>query len=117
MADNISNTMAKNVSASAVRCSINFRQVDEIVRNEMPDEFDSHKFILKFLKMYAVSYALLLIKHNEVKGAHSQLSNFLSRNAKKLKIERVYKEDPEDEKSNSIFGNEVPNAHWRKIKK
>ena len=106
------NKVNKTILTDVAEYKINYDEIADIV-SIMDYEFDSHQFINSFVKKYPTSYGYLLIKYDDVTSTHSQIANFLRNNAKDLQIE----EDANKEKSNSIFGNEVPNAHWRKINK
>ena len=89
---------------------INYNEIEDVVKNVMGNDFDSHKLIEKFILNYPASYGSLLIKHNNVATAHSEISNFLRNHADKLEIEKV----GSDKVSKDIFGNDVTNADWKK---
>ncbi len=84
-------------------------EVREIV-NRLESEFDSHKFIREFIFACTRSYGNLLVKHGNVTTAHAEIANFLRNHAEELSIEKI----GEDKISKDIFGNDVPNANWRK---
>lgn len=75
----------------------------------MPKEFDSHDFIRRFIWECPKTYGELLIKHNNVKNAHAEISNYLRNYANELEIEQL-----PDRNSADIFGNTVLNANWTK---
>lgn len=85
-------------------------QVKEVIKM-MPESFDSHEFIKKFIKEKPSLYGHMLIERDNVTTVHSEIANFLRNYADGLRIEKV----PNGKMSDSIFGNEVPNACWRKI--
>ena len=76
----------------------------------MPQNFDSHDFIRKFIWEYPKIYGGLLIKHENVTTAHAEISNYLRYNASKLGI----KELDEKTESEDIFKTKRPCAKWEK---
>lgn len=85
------------------------KQAKQIINN-LEGEFDSHTFIQEFIKKYPKSYGELLIKYENATTVNSMIANYLRTNASKLSIAR----SETDTKSIDIFGNNAPNAVWRK---
>ena len=85
-------------------------EVQTIV-DEMPQEFNSHKFILKYLEKCPRSYGCLLIKHEDVTAAHAEIGRFLLNKSCELRIEKSGMTG-----SNNIFGNIDQCAKWKKVK-
>lgn len=71
--------------------------------------FDSHAFIIAFIKTHPSVYGQMLIEYDNVTVAHSVIANFLLNNSKELGIERMN----EDNMSRDIFDIETPCAGWR----
>lgn len=75
--------------------------------------FDSHAFIMAFIKHNPSAYGQMLIEYDDVTVAHSVIANFLLNNSKELGIERMAK----DSVSRDIFDIETPCAEWIVIAK
>lgn len=88
---------------------IDINEIQDVVE-KMPNVFDSHEFILSFLRFYPRSYGERLVAHNSVASAHGEISNFLRNNSPKLKINKT----GEDE-STDILGNLAECVVWTKI--
>ena len=86
-----------------------FLRVQEIL-SLMPQNFDSHDFIRKFIWECPKVYGELLIKYENVSTAHAEISNYLRYNASKLGI----KELDEKTESEDIFKTKRPCANWEK---
>lgn len=80
------------------------------VVDEMDEKFDSHEFIKAYILRFTKAYGSLLVKHENVTTAHAEISNYLRNHADELGIEKVGAEKI----SKDIFGNDAPNAEWRK---
>lgn len=88
----------------------------QIVVHELPEEFFSHDFIEKYIDLYEreylaelIRYALLTPQRGAFRKLHSQIGLFLTRNMKKLRIEK-------EERGNTknIKGNSTENQKWIK---
>lgn len=77
----------------------------------MPKQFDSHNFILQFIKESPEGYGRLLIKHKNVKTAHAEISNYLRNHASSLHIRENGKIESED-----LFRIIQPCAQWERTK-
>lgn len=77
----------------------------------MPDRFNSHQFIQKFIYHFPALYGKLLMKHNNVATCHGEIANILRGKSKELCIR-----DLKGEKSisNDIFENLAECAIWSK---
>lgn len=84
--------------------------IEELIQDS--NTFDSHDVIKKIIWSEPVSYANLLIKHENVTNAHAEISNFLRNKSNDLHIEKVNCAH----KSPDIFGNDVECALWKYIK-
>lgn len=51
--------------------------------------FDSHAFIRKFMELYPKEYGEMLVNHENVASAHGEISSYLSKNARNLKIKKI----------------------------
>lgn len=85
------------------------------VIKELDIEFDTHKFIERFILIYEKEYVELLNSHVDsrngiFRAAHSKIGIFLSNNSSLLKIEKTDKVESENIKN---YNNE--NRNWRKI--
>lgn len=85
------------------------------VIKELDTEFDTHKFIEKFILIYEKEYVELLYSHIDgingvFRAAHSEIGRFLSINSSLLDINKVDRVDSENIKR---YNNE--NQNWRKI--
>ena len=96
--------------------SLKFKTMDikllkDVVAN-LGNEFDSHKFIEKFISLHEKEYVDLL--HKKEKGifraAHSYIGKCLSNNSLKLKIEKT-----ERVVSENIKKYDCENQNWKKI--
>ena len=90
---------------------MDIKEVKTIV-DAMPQNFDSHEFILKFIWKYTSSYGHLLIKHGNVTTAHAEISKFLLNKTSELCIEKKGEINSKD-----LFGNIAPCAQWKKFEK
>ena len=89
---------------------MDINEVKKIVEM-MPQVFDSHEFILKYIWEYASSYGNLIVKHRNVTTAHAEVGKFLLNKANELGIEKIGEKDSKD-----FFGNTAPCAQWKKVK-
>lgn len=93
-----------------------FMNVDLIfvkaIINKMPNELDLHDFIQIFSKQFERAYINLLnnYKNKSIRTTHAQIAINLRKNMDDLKIRKG-----EDIKSQSIFGNKVPNKKWTRV--
>lgn len=76
----------------------------------MPQNFDSHDFIRKFIWKYPEIYGRLLIKHANVTTAHAEIGNYLRCHASELGINEL----PEKVESEDILRIICPCAQWEK---
>lgn len=85
--------------------------VKKLIENKLPNEFDSHDFIQIFSKDYESAYIEILNKYkkNSIRTTHSQIAINLRKNMEELNIKKNI-----EIKSDSIFGNNVPNKKWIK---
>lgn len=58
----------------------------QVVVDLMPDQFDSHDFIRKFMKQYTVKYAEVLLKFQNVQTSHGHIALNLKSHSKELGI-------------------------------
>lgn len=88
--------------------------VKAMISNQLENEFDSHKFIKCFAKKFEPEYSQFLAKYNDNnhRTVHSQIATSLAKYADELGI----KKEEDDVFSESVFGNDVPNKKWSKIK-
>ena len=90
--------------------------IAQAVINELPNDFDSHEFIQKFLTMYEKEYIELLHSYISAKdgrifrAAHAKIGDYLLQNSKQLNIE-----DTVRVKSMNIKGNNTENQKWAKV--
>lgn len=91
--------------------NVDLKSVKAII-DKMPNEFDSHDFIQIFSKQFGSAYIDLLnnYKNKSIQTTHAQIAINLRKNMDDLKIRKN-----EDVKSQSIFGNNVPNKKWTKV--
>lgn len=73
-------------------------------------EFDSHEFILCYLKNYPASYGELLIKYNDVQQVNAEIGIYLSNHAEELNIIKI----ETNWSSENIFKKITPCAKWKK---
>ena len=98
-----------NGAGRTVGFIMELEEVREIVIS-LGSEFDSHEFIKEFILGCTRVYGNLLVKHGDVTTAHAEIANFLRNHVEELGIEKI----GEDKISKDIFGNDVPNANWRR---
>lgn len=84
-------------------------EVQEIIEL-MPNGFDSHDFIRKFIWKCPEIYGRLLIKHANVTTAHAEISNYLRCHTSELGINEL----PEKVESEDILRIIRPCAQWEK---
>jgi len=84
-----------------------------MIAKELPDKFDSHDFIRCFSKKFELDYAQLLRNYDvkPFRNLHAQIALSLVKYMEDLKIQKNGKVE-----SQSIFGNEVENEEWIKVK-
>lgn len=75
----------------------------------MGAQFDSHEFIVKFIYHFTAAYGQILVKHNNVAHAHSEIAKFLRQNESNLMIRKTGEHTSPD-----IFGTPALCATWEK---
>ncbi len=79
--------------------------------SELPNQFDSHKFIRAMLKKYSREYGQLLVDYGNVRVVNSQIAQFIADNSEEFEVKAL---DPRF-KSVDLFLNNVPNTLWEKV--
>ena len=84
---------------------------DEIIKNNLTDNFDSHEFIRNFAKRFEIEYVGFLNLYNQepFRNVHAQIGKFLSENQSSLSIK-----DDGITQSPNIFGIVSQNEKWIK---
>ena len=77
----------------------------------LKDKFDSHEFIMLYVRIYTPSYLELLRKSGNVITADRQMGADLMRNKKRLGINKIGVVQTEN-----IFGHETDCALWERNK-
>ena len=80
----------------------------------MPDEFDSHKFILTVAHKYQKLYIQALYEHRNQNRPFHRVHMAI---AKRLKRHNVLVEQVDSKPSPNIFGQDNKVAVWQKVKK
>ena len=91
----------------------NLDAVKALIEKEIPNQkFDSHEFIRCFAKKFEVDYVKLLASYKDqpFKNVHLQIGNFLSKQAKDLKLQKNGKVI-----SSNVFGHETESEEWIKL--
>lgn len=89
-------------------CKITALEVQEII-TMLGNQFDSHDFILMFIKTYPYSYFKLLDRYTNVTMVDAQIALYLNHHAVELQIEKIG-----DVVSLNIMSNESGCSLWKK---
>ena len=91
---------------------ITFTEAEEVLRH-LPDEFDSHAFIFKYIDLHENDYIEELSQNNGrdkvFRKVNAEIGRFLSINQKDLHIEKTNKLS-----SPNIKGNNTENQCWKR---
>ena len=79
--------------------------------SELPNQFDSHKFIRAMLKKYSREYGKLLVNYGDVRVVNSQIAQFIADNSNEFGVKVLDNKF----KSVDLFLNNVPNTLWEKV--
>lgn len=90
---------------------ITIAEAKEII-GQMPENFNSHQFIERYILCYTWSYLQILKEYHDVEIAHRQIGMFL---LKKAKEENLCIEKTGTVPSENIFGNIDDVASWKRI--
>ena len=80
--------------------------------SHLPQTFDTHCFIKRFMKEFQIEYVRLLIQYDQdpFEKVHNQIGRILLNKKTSLSIRPNGKE-----KSDNIFGIQTENENWEKI--
>ena len=91
---------------------ITIAEADEVLRH-LPNEFDSHDFIEKYLTVFERDYVNMLINNIDsttiFRTVNATIGRFLSNNQETLNIRKITRTD-----SRNVRGNVTDNQYWRK---
>ena len=91
---------------------ITIAEADEVLRH-LPNEFDSHDFIEKYLTVFERDYVNMLINNIDsttiFRTVNATIGRFLSNNQETLNIRKITRTD-----SQNVRGNVTDNQYWRK---
>ena len=89
---------------------ITFTEAEEVLRH-LPNEFDSHAFIFKYIDLHENDYIDELAQNNGrdnvFRKVNAEIGRFLWNNSKRLHIEKVNRLP-----SPNIKGNNTENQNW-----
>lgn len=83
----------------------------KLVIDRMRDKFDAHDFIRIFAMTHPQEYWQCLLECNDIRDAHSQIAEFLSRHASELGITKL-----PDVISANIYNKPTKCSSWKRNK-
>lgn len=89
---------------------ITILEAKEVIK-QMPEKFNSHQFIERYILCYTWPYLQILKRYKDVEIAHRQIGTFLLKKEKEGSLP-IKKEGTEQ--SENIFGNNDTVALWKK---